>query len=113
MNSQMIFGWPQSHIKRVNGITGVNVNHNRTSALERSLINNGRGRGGLNYFYMAITTPLASAVVHNICELFGPSGESLTSQYSIKNKQINYDNYNDESKTRTHRFSKLPDDGDT
>ena len=28
-------------------------------------------------------------------------------------KHINHDNhYNDESKTRTHRFSKLPDDED-
>ena len=27
-------------------------------------------------------------------------------------KQINHDNHHDESKTRTHRFSKLPDDGD-
>ena len=29
-----------------------------------------------------------------------------------KNKQINQDKHPDESKTRTHRFSKLPDDGD-
>ena len=28
------------------------------------------------------------------------------------NKQINHDKYPDESKTRTHRLSKLPDDGD-
>ena len=28
-------------------------------------------------------------------------------------KQINHDNHNDESKTMTHRFSKLPDDGDS
>ena len=27
-------------------------------------------------------------------------------------KQINHDNHHDESKTRTHRLSKLPDDGD-
>ena len=27
-------------------------------------------------------------------------------------KPINYDNHHDESKTRTHRFSNLPDDGD-
>ena len=27
-------------------------------------------------------------------------------------KQINHDKYYDESKTRTHRLSKLPDDGD-
>ena len=27
-------------------------------------------------------------------------------------KQINLDKYHDESKTRTHRLSKLPDDGD-
>ena len=27
-------------------------------------------------------------------------------------KQINHDNRHDESKTRTHRLSKLPDDGD-
>ena len=27
-------------------------------------------------------------------------------------KQINHDNHHDESKTRTQRFSKLPDDGD-
>ena len=27
-------------------------------------------------------------------------------------KQINHDKYHDESKTRTHRLSKLPDDGD-
>ena len=27
-------------------------------------------------------------------------------------KQINYDNHHDESKTRTHVLSKLPDDGD-
>ena len=28
------------------------------------------------------------------------------------NKQINHDKYHDESKSRTHRLSKLPDDGD-
>ena len=27
-------------------------------------------------------------------------------------KQINHDKFHDESKTRTHRMSKLPDDGD-
>ena len=27
-------------------------------------------------------------------------------------KQINHDNHHDESKSRTRRFSKLPDDGD-
>ena len=27
-------------------------------------------------------------------------------------KQINHDKFHDESKTRTHRLSKLPDDGD-
>ena len=27
-------------------------------------------------------------------------------------KQINHDNYHDESKTKTNRFIKLPDDGD-
>ena len=27
-------------------------------------------------------------------------------------KQIKYDNHHDESKTRTRRLSKLPDDGD-
>ena len=27
-------------------------------------------------------------------------------------KQINHDNHHDESKTMTHRLSKLPDDGD-
>ena len=27
-------------------------------------------------------------------------------------KQINHDNHHDESKIRSHRFSKLPDDGD-
>ena len=27
-------------------------------------------------------------------------------------KQINHDNHHDESKTRTRRFSKLPNDGD-
>ena len=32
--------------------------------------------------------------------------------YLIKNKQINHDKHPDESKTRTHRLSKLPDDGD-
>ena len=30
----------------------------------------------------------------------------------IKDKQINHDNHHDKSKTRTHRFSKLSDDGD-
>ena len=30
----------------------------------------------------------------------------------IKNKQINHDKHPDESKTRTHILSKLPDDGD-
>ena len=29
-----------------------------------------------------------------------------------QDKQINHDNLHDESKTRTHRFSKLADDGD-
>ena len=28
------------------------------------------------------------------------------------NKQINHDKFHDESKTMTHRLSKLPDDGD-
>ena len=28
------------------------------------------------------------------------------------NKQINHDKYHDESKPKTHRLSKLPDDGD-
>ena len=27
-------------------------------------------------------------------------------------KQINHDKFNDESRTKTHRMSKLPDDGD-
>ena len=31
---------------------------------------------------------------------------------SSKNKEINHDKHPDESKTRTHRLSKLPDDGD-
>ena len=30
----------------------------------------------------------------------------------MKNKQINHDKHPDESKARTHRLSKLPDDGD-
>ena len=29
-----------------------------------------------------------------------------------QNKQINHDKHPDESKSRTHRLSKLPDDGD-
>ena len=37
---------------------------------------------------------------------------ALTSQWVTKDKQINHDNHHDESKTMTHRFSKLPDDGD-
>ena len=31
---------------------------------------------------------------------------------NIKDERINYDNHHDESKTRTDRFSKLPNDGD-
>ena len=34
------------------------------------------------------------------------------SQWIIKNKQILHDKHLDESKTRTHWLSKLPDDGD-
>ena len=30
----------------------------------------------------------------------------------VKDKQINQDNHHAEAKTRTHRFNKLPDDGD-
>ena len=44
--------------------------------------------------------------------LFSLHGESLTSQLIIKDKQINYDNHHDESKTRTHRYNKLTGDGD-
>ena len=32
---------------------------------------------------------------------------------SSRTKYINYDNHNDESKTKTHRYNKLPDDGDS
>ena len=42
-------------------------------------ISNTKLLAGLNRFYMAITSPSASAVVHNIY-FFGPRGESLTSQ---------------------------------
>ena len=59
------------------------------------------------FIYMAITSPSASAVVHNIHRR-----ESLTSRWTSKNEQINHDKHPDESKTRTHRLSKLPDDGD-
>ena len=48
-----------------NSLTWINMNHSSSLALERLVINNGGG-GGLNRFYMAITTPSASAVVHNI-----------------------------------------------
>ena len=39
------------------------------------------GGGGLNRFYRALNSQLSSAVLHNIyySQLFGPSGESLTS----------------------------------
>ena len=55
------------NMKLVVGITlkRKSVNHNSSTALERSVINN-LGGGGLNRFYMAITSPSASAVVHNI-----------------------------------------------
>ena len=59
------------------------------------------------FIYMTITSPSASAVVHNIHR-----SESLTSRWTSKNEQINHDKHPDESKTRTHRLSKLPDDGD-
>ena len=51
------------NIKHIIEIIWINVNHSSSSALERSVINNW---GGLNRFYMAITSPSASAVVHNI-----------------------------------------------
>ena len=51
------------NMKLVIGITLISVNHNSSTALERSVINNW---GALNRFYMAITSPSASAVVHNI-----------------------------------------------
>ena len=42
----------------------------------------------------------------NILKLvFGPRGESLTSQCIIKDKHINHDNHHDESKTSLHRDS--------
>ena len=44
--------------------------------------------------------------------LFGPGGEFLAGQWILKEKQINHDNHHDESKTRTHRSSKLPEDRD-
>ena len=44
--------------------------------------------------------------------LFGPRGESLTSQRIIMDKQIDHDDHHVESKTRTRRLSMLSDDGD-
>ena len=51
------------NIKHLIEIIWINVDHSSSTALERSVI---KKLGGLNRFYMAITSPLASAVVHNI-----------------------------------------------
>ena len=52
------------HHETHNKINLINVNHNSSIALERSVINN--WGGGLNRFYRIQTSPTASAVVHNI-----------------------------------------------
>ena len=44
-------------------ITWINLNHNSSTALERSIINNCEG---LNRFNMTRSSPSVSAVVHNI-----------------------------------------------
>ena len=59
------------NIKLINEITWTNVNHSSGTALGRSVINNWCVRvcvcvGGLNRFYRYLTSPSATAVVHNI-----------------------------------------------
>ena len=65
---------------------------------------------GLNRFYRDLPSLLLQWF-KTFKYLFGPGGESLTSQRIIKDKQITHDNHHDEQKTGTHRFSRLPDDG--
>ena len=49
----------------LNMITRINMNHNRNTALERSIINyGGSGVWGVNRFYVRTTLALGSAVVH-------------------------------------------------
>ena len=62
---------------------------------------------------MILTSPSASAVVHNIKLVVCPLGESRSSQKIIKDKHINRDNHHDKSKTRTHRYIKQPGDGES
>ena len=56
-----------------------NMNHNRSTALERSVKNL---LGGLNRFYVIPTSPLASIMAQNI-QLFGPREGFLTHQWII------------------------------
>ena len=64
-------------------------NHNRSTALERSVLKYLRGGGGLNRFYGYPTSPSASVMTQNI-QLFGLHEGFLTHQWIITGKQINH-----------------------
>ena len=57
------------------------MNHNRSTALERSVKITGGG-GGLNRFYGIPTSPSASVMAQNL-QLFGPREGFLTHQWII------------------------------
>ena len=59
----------------------INMNHNRSTALERSVKKLLRG-GGLNRFYGYQTSPSASIMAQNI-QFFGPREGFLTHQWII------------------------------
>ena len=57
-------------------------NHNRSTALERSVLKYLWGGGGLNLFYGYPTSPSASVMAQNI-QLLGPHEGFLTHQWII------------------------------
>ena len=59
----------------------------------------------LNRFNRALTSPSSSPEVNDIKVVVRSSW--------VKDEQITHDNYHDETKTMTHTFNKLPDDGDS
>ena len=76
-----VLEWPQSHAtsKHYKYDHKINMNHNRSTAFERS-VKKYWGGGGLNWFYGIPTSPSASVMVQNI-QLFGPRECFLTHQW--------------------------------
>ena len=87
--------------------------HNRSTALERSVLKycggGGGRRGDLNRFYGIPTSPSASVVAQNI-QLFGPREGFLTHQRIITGNKYITDKYHDETEMRTRQKQRVATD---